>query len=54
MTSKADWDGADVTLGRVFETVPESTVMDAFSSVSSFIDWCSCTLGVLVNGADTE
>ena len=54
MTSKADWDGANVTLGRVFETVPESTVMDAFSSVSSFVDWCSCTLEVLVDGADTE
>ena len=28
MTSKADWDGANTTLGRMFESVPESTVMD--------------------------
>mgnify|MGYP001279448581 CR=1 FL=1 len=38
VTSKADWDGVNAALGRVFASVPESTVMDVYNSVSSITD----------------
>ena len=33
VTSKADWEGVNAALGRVFASVPESTVMDVYNSV---------------------
>merc|ERR1712153_126215 len=38
VTSKADWDGVNAALGRVIASVPESTVMDVYNSVSSITD----------------
>merc|ERR1711981_755016 len=38
VTSRADWDGVTVALGRVFASVPESTVMDVYNAVSSITD----------------
>merc|ERR1712072_768196 len=38
VTSRADWDGVTAALGRVFASVPESTVMDVYNAVSSIID----------------
>merc|ERR1712186_256705 len=38
VTSRADWDAVNAALGRVFASVPESTVMDVYNSVSSITD----------------
>ena len=38
VTSKADWEAVNAALGRVFASVPESTVMDVYNSVSSITD----------------
>merc|ERR1711877_89915 len=38
VTSKADWQAVNAALGRVFASVPESTVMDVYNSVSSITD----------------
>merc|ERR1711981_865046 len=38
VTSRADWDGVTAALGRVFASVPESTVMDVYNAVSSITD----------------
>ena len=38
MASKADWDGVNATLDRAVASVPEWTVMDVYSSVSSITD----------------
>merc|ERR1711971_1376715 len=38
VTSKADWEGVNAALGRVIASVPESTVMDVYNSVSSITD----------------
>merc|ERR1712238_640092 len=55
VTSKADWDGVNAALGRVFVSVPESTVMDVYNSVSSITDsGVPAYLKSLVNGADAE
>merc|ERR1712194_229885 len=55
VTSKADWDGVNAALGRVFASVPESTVMDVYNSVSSITDsGVPAYLKSLVNGADAE
>merc|ERR1712028_328687 len=55
VTSKADWDGVNAALGRVFASVPESTVMDVYNSVSSITDsGVPAFLKSLVNGADAE
>ena len=55
MAPRADCDGANAALGTVFASVPESTIVDVYNSVSSF-----SSSGVpaypksLVNGADAE
>jgi len=55
VTSKADWDGVNAALGRVIASVPESTVMDVYNSVSSITDsGVPAYLKSLVNGADAE
>ena len=55
MAPKADWDGVHEALGRVFASVPESTVMDGYNSASSITDsGVPAYLKSLVNGADTE
>jgi len=55
VTSQADWDGVNAALGRVFASVPESTVMDVYNSVSSITDsGVPAYLKSLVNGADAE
>merc|ERR1712083_1119350 len=38
VTSKADWEAVNAALGRVFASVPESSVMDVYSAVSSITD----------------
>merc|ERR1711971_506220 len=38
VTSKADWEAVNAALGRVIASVPESTVMDVYNSVSSITD----------------
>merc|ERR1712060_803083 len=38
VTSRADWDAVNAALGRVFASVPESTVMDVYNAVSSITD----------------
>merc|ERR1719447_998032 len=38
VTSKADWEAVNAALGRVFASVPESTVMDVYNSVSAITD----------------
>merc|ERR1712072_102694 len=38
VTSRSDWDGVTAALGRVFASVPESTVMDVYNAVSSITD----------------
>merc|ERR1719218_523603 len=55
VTSKADWDGVNAALGRLIASVPESTVMDVYNSVSSITDsGVPAYLKSLVNGADAE
>merc|ERR1712176_1585902 len=38
VTSKADWEAVNAALGRVIASVPESTVMDVYNSVSAITD----------------
>jgi len=38
VTSAADWEAVNAALGRVFASVPESTVMDVYNSVSAITD----------------
>merc|ERR1719262_1906355 len=38
LTSKADWEAVNAALGRVFASVPESTVMDVYNAVSQITD----------------
>merc|ERR1712129_515089 len=38
VTSKADWEAVNAALGRVIASVPESSVMDVYNSVSSITD----------------
>merc|ERR1711862_619152 len=38
VTSKADWEAVNAALGRVVASVPESSVMDVYNSVSSITD----------------
>jgi len=55
VTSAADWDDVNAALGRVFASVPESTVMDVYNSVSSITDsGVPAYMKSLVNGADAE
>merc|ERR1711933_452035 len=55
VTSRADWDAVNAALGRVFASVPESTVMDVYNSVSSITDsGVPAYLKSTVNGADAE
>merc|ERR1712118_449987 len=55
VTSKADWEGVNAALGRVIASVPESTVMDVYNSVSSITDsGVPAYLKSTVNGADAE
>merc|ERR1712072_1401193 len=55
VTSKADWEAVNAALGRVFASVPESTVMDVYNSVSGITDaGVPAYLKSLVNGADAD
>jgi len=55
VTSQADWEAVNAALGRVIASVPESTVMDVYNSVSSITDpGVPAYLKSLVNGADAE
>merc|ERR1712113_550849 len=55
VTSRADWDAVNAALGRVFASVPESTVMDVYNSVSSITDsGVPAYLKSTVKGADAE
>jgi hypothetical protein len=55
VTSKADWEAVNAALGRVIASVPESTVMDVYNSVSGITDASvPAYLKSLVNGADAE
>jgi len=55
VTSQADLEGIVAALGRVFASVPESTVMDVYNSVSSITDsGVPAYLKSTVNGADAE
>jgi hypothetical protein len=55
VTSQADWEAVNAALGRVIASVPESTVMDVYNSVSSITDSkVPAYMKSLVNGADAE
>merc|ERR1719159_1052005 len=55
VTSKADWEAVNAALGRVIASVPESTVMDVYNSVSSITDPnVPAYLKSLANGADAD
>lgn len=55
VTSKADWEAVNAALGRVIASVPESTVMDVYNSVSSITDPAvPAYMKSLVNGADAD
>merc|ERR1712129_609433 len=55
VTSKADWEAVNAVLGRVIASVPESTVMDVYDSVSSVTDpGVPAYMKSLVNGADAD
>merc|ERR1712157_186490 len=55
VTSRADWDAVNAALGRVFASVPESTVMDVYNSVSSITDsGVPAYLKSLASGADAD
>merc|ERR1712008_147629 len=53
VTSSADWEAVNAALGRVFASVPESSVMDVYDSVSSITDSAvPAYLKSLVNAGD--
>merc|ERR1719327_1726129 len=55
VTSKADWEAVNAALGRVVASVPESTVMDVYNSVSQITDpGVPAYLKSKVNAADAE
>lgn len=55
VTSRVDWDNVNAALGRVVASVPESTVMDVYNSVSAITDpGVPPYMKSLVNGADAE
>merc|ERR1719254_177024 len=55
VTSQANWEAVNAALGRVIASVPESTVMDVYNSVSSITDpGVPAYLKSLVNGADAD
>merc|ERR1712045_1070962 len=55
VTSKADWEAVNAALGRVIASVPESTVMDVYNSVSAITDpGVPAYLKSKVNAADAE
>lgn len=55
VTSRADWDAVNAAIGRVVASVPESTVMDVYNSVSAITDpGVPEYMKSLVNGADAE
>merc|ERR1712151_422292 len=55
VTSRADWDAVNAALGRVFASVPESTVTDVYNSVSSITDsGVPAYLKSLASGADAD
>jgi len=55
VTSKADWEAVNAALGRVIASVPESTVMDVYNSVSAITDpGVPAYMKSLVNGADAD
>merc|ERR1712066_26217 len=55
VTSKADWEAVNAALGRVIASVPESTVMDVYNSVSAITDsGVPAYLKSTVNGADAD
>jgi hypothetical protein len=55
VTSKADWEAVNAALGRVIASVPESSVMDVYNSVSAITDpGVPAYLKSLVNGADAD
>merc|ERR1712086_297928 len=55
VTSKADWEAVNAALGRVFASVPESSVMDVYDSVSSITDSAvPAYLKSLVNAGDAD
>jgi len=55
VTSKADWEAVNAALGRVIASVPESSVMDVYNSVSSITDsGVPAYLKSLVNAGDAD
>merc|ERR1719284_411259 len=55
VTSKADWEAVNAALGRVFASVPESSVMDVYNAVAKITDpGVPAYLKSKVNGADAE
>merc|ERR1712087_131415 len=55
VTSKADWEAVNAALGRVFASVPESSVMDVYTAVSGNTDsGVPAYLKSTVNGADAD
>ena len=55
VTSKADWEAVNAALGRVFASVPESSVMDVYNAVSGITDaGVPAYLKSTVNGADAD
>jgi len=55
VTSRKDWDAVNAALGRVFASVPDSTVMDVYNSVSSITDpGVPAYLKSLVKGPEPE
>merc|ERR1712226_973297 len=55
VTSKADWEAVNAALGRVFASVPESSVMDVYNAVSGITDsGVPAYLKSTVSGADAE
>jgi hypothetical protein len=55
VTSQADLEGIVAALGRVFASVPETTVMDVYNSVSAITDsGVPAYLKSTVNGGDAE
>merc|ERR1719384_2855803 len=55
VTSQADWEAVNAALGRVFASVPESTVMDVYNSVSAITDsGVPAYLKSTVKGADAD
>merc|ERR1712222_184517 len=55
VTSKADWEAVNAALGRVFASVPESSVMDVYNAVSGITDaGVPAYLKSTVSGADAD